>query len=129
MPGRTDCNDVTDEVLADAGVQVVLTGVRKPRMNAVMERWVGTCRRELLDPRLTCTDEPIGTRSAIAETEEPEVAVLQRSEPSQVKAILDGQEAAAIASNQADSACAAPARDEPRVVGQGWPASTRRQAK
>jgi len=38
-----------DEVLTDAGVQVVLTGVRVPRMNAVMERWVGTCRRELLE--------------------------------------------------------------------------------
>jgi hypothetical protein len=38
-----------DEVLADAGIHVVLTGVRMPRMNAVVERWVGTCRRELLD--------------------------------------------------------------------------------
>jgi putative transposase len=37
-----------DEGLADTGIQVVLTGVRMPRMNAVMERWVGTCRRELL---------------------------------------------------------------------------------
>ena len=41
-----------DEVLADVGNQVVLTGVRVPRMNAVMERWVGTCRRELLDRML-----------------------------------------------------------------------------
>jgi putative transposase len=41
-----------DEVLADAGIQVVLSGVRMPRMNAVMERWVGTCRRELLDRML-----------------------------------------------------------------------------
>ena len=37
-----------DAVLADAGIQVVLTGVRMPRMNAIMERWVQTCRRELL---------------------------------------------------------------------------------
>jgi len=28
-----------NEVLADAGIQVVLSGVRMPRMNAVMERW------------------------------------------------------------------------------------------
>ena len=35
-----------------AGIQVVLSGVRMPRMNAVMERWVGTCRRELLDRML-----------------------------------------------------------------------------
>ncbi|MFI0487067.1 hypothetical protein ACH34T_41210, partial [Actinomadura sp. 9N215] len=41
-----------DAVLADAGIRVVLTGVRMPRMNAVMERWVQTCRRELLDRTL-----------------------------------------------------------------------------
>ena len=41
-----------DAVLADAGVQCVLTGVRVPRMNAIMERWVRTCRRELLDRTL-----------------------------------------------------------------------------
>jgi putative transposase len=38
-----------DTILADAGVTVVRTGVRVPRMNAIMERWVRTCRRELLD--------------------------------------------------------------------------------
>jgi putative transposase len=41
-----------DAVLADAGIQVVFTGVRMPRMNAFMERWVQTCRRELLDRTL-----------------------------------------------------------------------------
>jgi putative transposase len=41
-----------DAVLADAGITVVLTGVRMPRMNALMERWVQTCRRELLDRTL-----------------------------------------------------------------------------
>ena len=41
-----------DTVLADAGINVVLSGVRMPRMNAVMERWVRTCRRELLDRTL-----------------------------------------------------------------------------
>jgi putative transposase len=30
----------------------VLTGVRMPRMNSIMERWVQTCRRELLDRTL-----------------------------------------------------------------------------
>jgi putative transposase len=34
-------------VLKDAGTEVVLSGVQMPRMNAVMERWVLTCRREL----------------------------------------------------------------------------------
>jgi transposase InsO family protein len=38
-----------DAVLADAGINVVRSGVRIPRMNAVMERWVRTCRRELRD--------------------------------------------------------------------------------
>ncbi|EFL37257.1 integrase [Streptomyces griseoflavus Tu4000] len=41
-----------DTVLNDAGIEVVLSGVRMPRMNAVMERWVQTCRRELLDRTL-----------------------------------------------------------------------------
>lgn len=41
-----------DAVLADAGITVVRTGVRIPRMNAIMERWIGTCRRELLDRTL-----------------------------------------------------------------------------
>jgi hypothetical protein len=38
-----------DAVLADAGIDVLLTGVRMPRMNAITERWIQTCRRELLD--------------------------------------------------------------------------------
>jgi putative transposase len=41
-----------DTVLRDAGIEVVLSGVRMPRMNSIMERWVQTCRRELLDRTL-----------------------------------------------------------------------------
>jgi putative transposase len=41
-----------DAVLADAGIETVLTGIRMPRMNSIMERWVQTCRRELLDRTL-----------------------------------------------------------------------------
>ncbi|WP_406045759.1 integrase core domain-containing protein [Micromonospora sp. NBC_00898] len=41
-----------DAVLKHAGIDVVLGGVRMPRTNALMERWVQTCRRELLDPTL-----------------------------------------------------------------------------
>jgi putative transposase len=41
-----------DAVLKDAGIRVVLSGVRMPRMNSIMERWVLTCRRELLDRTL-----------------------------------------------------------------------------
>jgi hypothetical protein len=41
-----------DTILADTGVQVVLSGVRMPRMNAIMQRWIQTCRHELLDRTL-----------------------------------------------------------------------------
>jgi putative transposase len=41
-----------DRILGETGIQVVLTGVRMPRMNAIMERWVQTCRHELLDRTL-----------------------------------------------------------------------------
>jgi transposase InsO family protein len=38
-----------DEILAEAGIGTVLTGVRMPRMSSIMERWVQSCRHELLD--------------------------------------------------------------------------------
>ncbi|PRY40538.1 transposase [Umezawaea tangerina] len=41
-----------DAVLADAGIQIVLSGVRIPRMNAIMERWIRSYRHELLDRTL-----------------------------------------------------------------------------
>ena len=41
-----------DAILAHAGIKVVLSGIQVPRMNAIMERWVRTCRRELLDRSL-----------------------------------------------------------------------------
>jgi transposase InsO family protein len=41
-----------DTVLADAGITIVRSGIRVPRMNAVIERWVRTRRRELLDRTL-----------------------------------------------------------------------------
>jgi transposase InsO family protein len=42
-----------DAILADSGITVVRSGVQMPRMNAIMERWVRTCRTELLDRTLT----------------------------------------------------------------------------
>jgi putative transposase len=42
-----------DAVLADAGIRTVLCNVQTPRMNAIAERWIGGCRRELLDRTLT----------------------------------------------------------------------------
>jgi putative transposase len=41
-----------DAILADAGITVVLSGVRMPRMNSIMERWIQSCRHELLDRTL-----------------------------------------------------------------------------
>ncbi|MFI9836267.1 hypothetical protein ACIHFD_04490 [Nonomuraea sp. NPDC051941] len=38
-----------DEVLTEDGIKTVLTGIRMPRMNSIMERWVQSCRHELLD--------------------------------------------------------------------------------
>jgi putative transposase len=37
-----------DAVLADSAIRTVLCNVRTPRMNAITERWIGGCRRELL---------------------------------------------------------------------------------
>jgi putative transposase len=41
-----------DTVLADAGITVILSGIQVPRMNAIMERWIRSCRHELLDRTL-----------------------------------------------------------------------------
>src|ERR1017187_8833090 len=44
--------DIFDAVLAGAGTRTVLCNVRTPRMNAIAERWIRGCRRELLDRTL-----------------------------------------------------------------------------
>ncbi|MGA6160884.1 integrase core domain-containing protein [Stenotrophomonas sp. NPDC087984] len=44
--------DLFDAVLKDAGIDVVLSGIQMPRMNSITERWIQTCRRELLDRTL-----------------------------------------------------------------------------
>jgi hypothetical protein len=41
-----------DAVFTAAGLRIVRSGVRMPRMNSIMERWTGGCRRELLDRTL-----------------------------------------------------------------------------
>ncbi len=41
-----------DEVFRAAGVRIIRAAVQAPRMNSIMERWVGSCRRELLDRTL-----------------------------------------------------------------------------
>ncbi|MFD8386668.1 integrase core domain-containing protein [Streptomyces sp. NPDC059679] len=44
--------ELFDAVLKDAGIDVVLSGIQMPRMNSITERWIQTCRRELLDRTL-----------------------------------------------------------------------------
>jgi putative transposase len=41
-----------DAVFRSEGIGIVTTGIRVPRMNSIMERWVQTCRYELLDRTL-----------------------------------------------------------------------------
>jgi transposase InsO family protein len=43
---------VFDAILADTGIATILSGVRTPRMNSIMERWIQSCRHELLDRTL-----------------------------------------------------------------------------
>ena len=41
-----------DTILADTGIEVVRSSVRKPHTNSIMQRWIQTCRHELLDRTL-----------------------------------------------------------------------------
>ncbi len=41
-----------DAVFTNVGIRILRIPVRAPRANAIMERWIGGCRRELLDRTL-----------------------------------------------------------------------------
>ncbi|MFI6541189.1 integrase core domain-containing protein [Nonomuraea sp. NPDC050547] len=56
-----------DEILAETGIRTVLTGIRIPRMNSIMERWVQSCRHELLDRCLLWNEHHL--RHALCEYE------------------------------------------------------------
>jgi len=43
---------IFDEVFRTEGIRIVLTAPQAPRMNAIMERWAGSVRREVLDRML-----------------------------------------------------------------------------
>ncbi|MFG1978217.1 integrase core domain-containing protein [Nonomuraea fuscirosea] len=58
---------VFDEVFTSEGIRVVLTAPQAPRMNAVMERWVGSVRREFLDRILIMNERHL--RKVLAEYE------------------------------------------------------------
>lgn len=61
-----------DAVLADAGIEIVLTGVRIPRMNSIMERWMQTCRHCLTahssGTRHTCCTHCASSNSSTTDT-------------------------------------------------------------
>jgi len=54
-----------DAILADTCITIVLSGVQIPRMNSIMERWIQTCRHELLDRTLIWNQAHLHGRSKI----------------------------------------------------------------
>ena len=46
---QTGSREIHRGHLPAPGIRTVLCNVRAPRMNAITERWIGGCRRELLD--------------------------------------------------------------------------------
>ncbi|NBE93205.1 integrase [Nonomuraea sp. KC401] len=57
-----------DTILAEAGIKTVLTGIRMPRMNSIMEWWVQSCRHELLNRCLIWNEHHL--RHALREYED-----------------------------------------------------------
>jgi putative transposase len=55
-----DFTAASGAVLADAGIRTVLCNVAAPRMNAIAERWIGGCRRELPDRTLIWNQDHLG---------------------------------------------------------------------
>jgi putative transposase len=52
MAGTTSFSAKFDVVVQSAEIRVIHSAVQAPRMNSIMERWIGSCRRELLDRTL-----------------------------------------------------------------------------
>jgi putative transposase len=48
-------------VFQAAGVRGVRSAIQAPRMNSITERWIGSCRRELLDRTLIWNQRPLMT--------------------------------------------------------------------
>lgn len=64
IPDRDSKHATTfDAVLQDQRIAITKTGVRVPCMNAIMERWVRSCRAELLDRTLILKPSPPATRA------------------------------------------------------------------
>jgi transposase InsO family protein len=48
----TKFTSMFNAVFASEDIQIIKTPIRAPRANAIMERWIGSLRRELLDRML-----------------------------------------------------------------------------
>jgi transposase InsO family protein len=57
-----------DAVFQSAGIRIIRSPVRAPRANAIMERWIGSCRREILDRTLVWNQAHL--RRVLAEYED-----------------------------------------------------------
>jgi transposase len=51
-PSSSTAPAAFDAVFQAAGARIVYSAVQAPRMNSIMERWIGSCRRELPDRTL-----------------------------------------------------------------------------
>ncbi|MEU1626996.1 integrase core domain-containing protein [Streptomyces sp. NPDC020096] len=60
--------DAFDAVFASEDIQVPLTPVRAPKANAYIERWIGGCRRELLDRMLIINERHLRHVLTVYET-------------------------------------------------------------
>jgi transposase InsO family protein len=68
IPDEASSCPIINTRLSNAGIKTVLTGIRVPRMNSIMERWVQTCRHELLDRTLIWNEHHL--RHALREYEQ-----------------------------------------------------------
>jgi putative transposase len=57
-----------DAVFASEGIKIIKSPIRAPRANAIMERWIGSLRRELLDRMLILNTRHL--RRVLAEYED-----------------------------------------------------------
>jgi hypothetical protein len=50
----SDGFNVPDAVFTCAGIPILRSPIQAPRANAIMKRWIGGCRRELIERTLIC---------------------------------------------------------------------------
>ncbi|MGY5036177.1 integrase core domain-containing protein [Streptomyces sp. 900116325] len=93
-----------DQILADAGIKVVLAGIRTLRMNSITEHWVQTCRYELLDRTLIWNERHL--RYALREFEQHHNAHRPRQAMNQAAPLRAVPERSPIPDESPASTCA-----------------------